>query len=72
MQQGYLQKLLALEKQPMFHHVVVRCICTLLDAVPHFNFRESLLVAAVRNIGSSDDVVRYTALMFFEMLKIVK
>nr|KJB81370.1 hypothetical protein B456_013G141600 [Gossypium raimondii] len=58
MQQGYLQKLLALEKQPRFHHVVVRCICTLLDAVPHFNFRESLLVAVVRNIGSSDDVVR--------------
>ncbi|TYH91943.1 hypothetical protein ES332_A13G148600v1 [Gossypium tomentosum] len=55
---GYLQKLLALEKQPRFHHVVVRCICTLLDAVPHFNFRESLLVAVVRNIGSSDDVVR--------------
>ncbi|MBA0573743.1 hypothetical protein Golob_001004 [Gossypium lobatum] len=54
---GYLQKLLALEKQPRFHHVVVRCICTLLDAVPHFNFRESLLVAVVRNIGSSDDVV---------------
>ncbi|MBA0728030.1 hypothetical protein Golax_000965 [Gossypium laxum] len=60
---GYLQKLLALEKQPRFHHVVVRCICTLLDAVPHFNFRESLLVAVVRNIGSSDDVVRYTGLL---------
>ncbi|XP_021288622.1 nucleolar complex protein 3 homolog isoform X2 [Herrania umbratica] len=55
---GYLQKLLALDKQPIFHHVVVRCICTLLDAVPHFNFRESLLGAVVRNIGSSDDVVR--------------
>ncbi|XP_038996576.1 nucleolar complex protein 3 homolog isoform X2 [Hibiscus syriacus] len=55
---GFLQKLLALEKQPIFHHVVVRCVCTLLDAVPHFNFRESLLVAVVRNIGSSDDVVR--------------
>ncbi|XVE63201.1 hypothetical protein DITRI_Ditri07aG0000600 [Diplodiscus trichospermus] len=55
---GYLQKLLALEKQPIFHHVVVRCLCTLLDAVPHFNFRESLLGAVVRNIGSTDDVVR--------------
>ncbi|XP_039030101.1 LOW QUALITY PROTEIN: nucleolar complex protein 3 homolog [Hibiscus syriacus] len=55
---GYMQKLLALEKQPIFHHVVVRCFCTLLDAVPHFNFRESLLVAVVRNLGSSDDVVR--------------
>ncbi|KAK8490947.1 hypothetical protein V6N13_031781 [Hibiscus sabdariffa] len=55
---GYLQKLLVLEKRPICHHVVVRCVCTLLDAVPHFNFRESLLVAVVRNIGSSDDVVR--------------
>ncbi|GMI85129.1 NucleOlar Complex associated 3 [Hibiscus trionum] len=55
---GYLQKLLLLEKQPTFHHVVVRCVCSLLDAVPHFNFRESLLVAVVRNIGSTDDVVR--------------
>ncbi|KAL4325589.1 hypothetical protein GQ457_11G011610 [Hibiscus cannabinus] len=55
---GYLQKLLVLEKRPIFHHVVVRCVCTLLDAVPHFNFRESLLVAVVRNVGSSDDVVR--------------
>ncbi|XWS42902.1 hypothetical protein CRYUN_Cryun16bG0054300 [Craigia yunnanensis] len=55
---GYLQKLLVLEKQPIFHHVVVRCICTLLDAVPHFNFCENLLGAVVRNIGSSDDVVR--------------
>ncbi|XWS10330.1 hypothetical protein CRYUN_Cryun39dG0067100 [Craigia yunnanensis] len=57
-QQGYLQKLLALERQPIFHHVAVRCICTLLDAVPHFNFHKSLLGAVVRNIGSSDDVVR--------------
>ncbi|XVF79546.1 hypothetical protein PTKIN_Ptkin14bG0231800 [Pterospermum kingtungense] len=55
---GYLQKLLALEKLPMYNHIVVRCICTLLDAVPHFNFRESLLAAVVRNIGFSDDVVR--------------
>lgn len=54
----YLKKLIVLENKPSFQHVAVRCICTLLDAVPHFNFRESLLGVVVRNIGSSDDVIR--------------
>ncbi|KGN44277.1 nucleolar complex protein 3 homolog [Cucumis sativus] len=55
---GYLQKLMSLEKLPSFQHVVIRCICTLLDAVPHFNFRETLLVVVVKNISSPDDIVR--------------
>ncbi|XP_011022099.1 PREDICTED: nucleolar complex protein 3 homolog isoform X1 [Populus euphratica] len=55
---SYLQKLVLLEKKSKFQHVAVRCICTLLEAVPHFNFRESLLAAVVKNIGSQDDVIR--------------
>ncbi|XP_010943335.1 nucleolar complex-associated protein 3 isoform X1 [Elaeis guineensis] len=55
---AYLQKLITLDKQTTFHHVAVRCMCSLLDAVPHFNFRESLLANVVKNISSSDDVVR--------------
>ncbi|XP_022147948.1 nucleolar complex protein 3 homolog [Momordica charantia] len=55
---GYLQKLISLEKTTSFQHVVIRCICTLLDAVPHFNFRETLLGIVVKNISSPDDVVR--------------
>ncbi|GAV64133.1 CBF domain-containing protein/NOC3p domain-containing protein, partial [Cephalotus follicularis] len=55
---AYLQKLVALEKKPMFQHVAVRCICNLLEAAPHFNFLESLLSAVVKNIGCPDDVVR--------------
>ncbi|CAK7355459.1 unnamed protein product [Dovyalis caffra] len=55
---AYLQKLVVLEKQSKFQHVAVRCICTLLEAVPHFNFRESLLAAVVKNIGSQDEVIR--------------
>lgn len=47
-----------LEKESKFQHVAVRCICTLLEAVPHFNFLENLLGAVVENIGSPDDVVR--------------
>lgn len=55
---GYLQKLMSLEKLPSFQHVVICCICALLDAVPHFNFRETLLGIVVKNISSPDDVVR--------------
>ncbi|PON58290.1 Nucleolar complex-associated protein [Trema orientale] len=55
---AYLQKLSVLVKQSSFQQVAIRCICTLLDAVPHFNFRESLLGVVVRNISSPDEVVR--------------
>ncbi|CAJ1979347.1 unnamed protein product [Sphenostylis stenocarpa] len=55
---AYLQRLVALEKKPLFQHVAVRCICSLLDANPHFNFRESLLDATVRNISSTNDAIR--------------
>ncbi|XP_019413663.1 PREDICTED: nucleolar complex protein 3 homolog isoform X2 [Lupinus angustifolius] len=55
---GYLQRLMILEKKPLFQHVSVRCICSLLDANPHFNFRESLLDATVRNLNSTDEAIR--------------
>ncbi|CAM0883138.1 unnamed protein product [Alopecurus aequalis] len=55
---AYLQKLISLEKQPYFYLVAVRCLCSLLDAAPHFNFRESLLASVVKNLSSSNDVVR--------------
>ncbi|GAB4827335.1 hypothetical protein Ancab_034222 [Ancistrocladus abbreviatus] len=54
----YLQRLLTLEQQPLFHQVAVRCLCYLLDAVPHFNFRENILPTVMKNISSSDDVIR--------------
>ncbi|RWR88634.1 nucleolar complex protein 3 [Cinnamomum micranthum f. kanehirae] len=55
---AYLQKLISLEKQPFFQHVAVRCMCNLLEAVPHFNFRESLLANVIKNISTPDDVMR--------------
>ncbi|CAL5321252.1 unnamed protein product [Camellia sinensis] len=55
---GYLQRLIALEQQASFQRVAIRCICTSLDSVPHFNYRESLLAAVIKNISSADDVVR--------------
>ncbi|WOL12256.1 nucleolar complex protein [Canna indica] len=54
----YLTKLIALEKQPSVHQVAVRCLCSLLDAVSHFNFRQSVLVSVVKNISSLDDTIR--------------
>ncbi|XP_027345896.1 nucleolar complex protein 3 homolog isoform X2 [Abrus precatorius] len=55
---AYLQRLIALEKKPLFQLVAVRCICSLLDANPHFNFWESLLDATVRNISSTNEAIR--------------
>ncbi|MCI02091.1 nucleolar complex protein 3, partial [Trifolium medium] len=55
---AYLQRLIALEKKPLFQLVAVRCICSLLDSNPHFNFRETLLDATVRNISSSNEAIR--------------
>ncbi|KAH1230827.1 Nucleolar complex protein 3 [Glycine max] len=55
---AYLQRLVVLEKKPLFQHVAVRCICSLLDANPHFNFRESLLDATVGNISSANEAIR--------------
>ncbi|KAL0353403.1 UNVERIFIED_CONTAM: Nucleolar complex protein 3 [Sesamum angustifolium] len=55
---AYVQKLVALQQLPVYKRVAIRCLCTLLAAVPHFNFRESLLATVVQNISSQDDVVR--------------
>ncbi|KAL0725767.1 hypothetical protein Bca4012_040366 [Brassica carinata] len=55
---SYLQKLMAFERQSEYNQVANRCICTLLDAKPHFNYRDNLLSAVVRNISSPDEVVR--------------
>ncbi|KAL2328637.1 hypothetical protein Fmac_022064 [Flemingia macrophylla] len=55
---AYLQRLVVLEKKPLFQLVAVRCICSLLEANPHFNFRESLLDATVRNISSTNEAIR--------------
>lgn len=55
---AYLQKLMSLEKISGFKRVAIRCICTLLEANPRFNFRESLLGTVIKNISSTDDVIR--------------
>ncbi|VVA95829.1 unnamed protein product [Arabis nemorensis] len=55
---AYLNKLIILERQTVYNQVATRCICTLLDAVPHFNYRDNLLSSVVRNISSPDEVVR--------------
>ncbi|XP_078437025.1 binding protein [Wolffia australiana] len=54
----YLLRLVSLEKQPSFTLVAIRCMCNLLDAVPHFNFSGNLLTVIVKNMSSSDDMIR--------------
>lgn len=70
MDQAYLLMLMALEKRPTFQRVAVRCMCDLLIAIPHFNFRENLLASIVRNISSPDDVIRflYISLNLFDFI----
>ena len=67
-QQAFVQKLIALEEQAVYKRVAMRCICTLLEAVPHFNFRDNLLVAVVKGISTQDDVVRSVIFLFFKIL----
>ncbi|KAL6514033.1 hypothetical protein OROHE_019489 [Orobanche hederae] len=55
---AYVQKLVAMQQHTVYKRVAIRCLCTLLAAVPHFNFLDSLLAAVVKNISSQDDVVR--------------
>ncbi|KAG9439504.1 hypothetical protein H6P81_019669 [Aristolochia fimbriata] len=55
---AYQQKLINLQRLPSMKYVTVRCMCNLLDAVPHFNFHENLLAFVVKNLSSPDDVVR--------------
>ncbi|XP_076900233.1 nucleolar complex-associated protein 3-like [Bidens hawaiensis] len=54
----YLQKLMSLEKVFGFKRVAIRCICTLLDANPRFNYCDTLLKAVIKNISCTDDVIR--------------
>lgn len=51
-----------LQHRPEFSRVAVHCLCTLLEAHPHFNFRENLIPAVVKNLASDDDVVRSVVL----------
>ncbi|KFK42308.1 hypothetical protein AALP_AA2G239000 [Arabis alpina] len=56
--EAYLKKLVILERQSEYNQVTTRCMCTLLDAVPHFNYRDSLLSFVVEKISSPDEVIR--------------
>ncbi|KAL0865950.1 hypothetical protein Bca101_045068 [Brassica carinata] len=58
-------KLVAFEKQSvLYNQVATRCICTLLDAEPHFSYRDNLLSSDVRNIISPDEVCNWQLHLF--------
>ncbi|KAJ3698354.1 hypothetical protein LUZ61_002059 [Rhynchospora tenuis] len=54
----YLRELKELQNEAVFKQVAVRCMCTLLEAAPHFNDRKKLLDYIVWNVSSSDDAIR--------------
>eukprot|EP00252_Welwitschia_mirabilis_P011572 TRINITY_DN25857_c0_g1_i1.p1 TRINITY_DN25857_c0_g1~~TRINITY_DN25857_c0_g1_i1.p1 ORF type:complete len:838 (+),score=199.89 TRINITY_DN25857_c0_g1_i1:191-2704(+) len=56
--QKYLQSLIVLSKGSDIMQLAVRCLCILLEANPHFNYRESLLSAVVPQMNSIDDTNR--------------
>ncbi|KAL2653880.1 hypothetical protein R1flu_022008 [Riccia fluitans] len=53
--QTYVQFLVKSAKSKSKRMTALKCICNLLEAVPHFNFRESLLKTVVPRLMSSDD-----------------
>ncbi|KAH9308919.1 hypothetical protein KI387_036830, partial [Taxus chinensis] len=56
--QSYLQKLITLGNVSSSCRVALRCICCLLEAIPHFNYRDSLLAAVIPHMSSIDDLSR--------------
>lgn len=56
--QTFLQKLITLGKGSSLHQIAVRCMCILLEAIPHFNYRDSLLGAVIPHMSSIEDLNR--------------
>ncbi|KAG6554448.1 hypothetical protein Mapa_003826 [Marchantia paleacea] len=55
--QAYVQFLVKSAKSKTKRLTALRCICTLLEAVPHFNYRDSLLKTIVPRLMASDDEI---------------
>ncbi|CAM6103085.1 unnamed protein product [Calypogeia fissa] len=53
--QAYVQLLVKSAKTRSLRWTALRCLCGLLDAVPHFNYRESILSAVVPRMASDDE-----------------
>ncbi|KAJ7522542.1 hypothetical protein O6H91_18G016100 [Diphasiastrum complanatum] len=56
--QRYVQMLIKSRKSHSRQKASLRCMCGLLEAIPHFNYRENLLAAVIRQMNSSDAACR--------------
>jgi nucleolar complex protein 3 len=56
--QTYVQTLIQAAKSRPRRQIALRCMCSLLDAAPHFNYRDSLLKAIVPRMMSQEDEIR--------------
>lgn len=57
-EQAYVKLLVKCAKTRSMRWTALRCLCGLLEAVPHFNYRESILSAVVPRMGSDDEDCR--------------
>lgn len=55
--QTYVQTLIQAAKSRPRRQIALRCMCSLLDAAPHFNYRDSLLKAIVPRMMSQEDEI---------------
>lgn len=56
--QKYVQTLIRAAKSPARRLTALKCMCGLLEAAPHFNYRDSMLKSMVPRMMSFDDEVR--------------
>lgn len=57
--QKYVQTLIRAAKSPARRITSLKCMCALLEAAPHFNYRDSMLKAVVpRTMSFDDDISR--------------
>lgn len=59
MVQKYVQTLIRSAKSPARRLTALKCMCGLLEAAPHFNYRDSMLKSMVPRMMSFDDEIRF-------------
>ncbi|EFJ11960.1 hypothetical protein SELMODRAFT_125068, partial [Selaginella moellendorffii] len=70
--QGYVQTLIRGSYTASGRHIALKCMCGLLEAVPHFNFGDNLLRAVVPFLDASDPAERYVTLASLALCSLFK
>lgn len=70
--QKYVQTLIRAAKSPARRLAALKCMSALLDAAPHFNYRDSMLKAMVPRMMSFDDEIWFVPTTIPYGLKLVE